>query len=439
MLNPAEIWRRVTEPPELITQPRLRRLSHLLLSILSVLMVVALLTFCSLSLWVILVVDPVRKRYLSMVYPFIPLAIVFFVTVAAILARKGRYLLAARIVVAAAFAISVAEVLISRNVEVMYFGITAIVLSSILLSLVDTLATYVIVIAGYLIVMSVLPGIGLTDVINPITIATVIGAVSIAASSVNDKDLEQIQAQTSDLAKNHDRILDAKKMEAIARLSSGLAHEFNNVMMAIGANAQIIERTTNGGARERARRINLSTVRAAHLTERLLAFSEQQLLHPTMVDIDEVMESHKQWLRSSLRDNITLRLIPTAEQIILNIDVELFCEAIRLLAMKAQENIPGSGTIAIRTEIADLAQGDEQHLPSGAYCAVVISNSGMVEREGAANRVAEPFFTDGEFGIEDMKLAAAYGTVRQSGGLIETGFDPELGATFVVTVPRQKR
>jgi signal transduction histidine kinase len=158
-----------------------------------------------------------------------------------------------------------------------------------------------------------------------------------------------------------------------------------------------------------------------------------------MVDIDEVMESHRQWLRSSLRDNITLRLIPTAERIILNIDVELFCEAIRLLAMKAQENIPGYGTIEIRTEIADLAQGDEQHLPSGAYCAVIISNSGMVEREGAANRVAEPFFTDGEFGIEDMKLAAAYGTVRQSGGLIETGLDPELGATFVVTVPRQKR
>ncbi len=133
-------------------------------------------------------------------------------------------------------------------------------------------------------------------------------------------------------------------MEAIARLSSGLAHEFNNIMMAIRANAEIIERKANGGIGEYATRINQSTVRAAHVTEGLLSFSEQQLLQPTTVDIDQVMEGHKLSLKASVRDTITLR-----------------------------------------TEIVDLLSGEELHLPAGSYCRVVISNRGPVPAEGSVN------------------------------------------------------
>jgi signal transduction histidine kinase len=374
---------------------------------------------------------------LTTVYPFIPLAVVSFVTVAAILARRGRYFFAARIIVFAGSASAFSEVLIAGNLEQIHFATMPIVVASILLSPYDTLAIYGITIAGYLILPSVMPGIRLTEVTNPIIVATVIGVVSLAASIVHKRDLKQIMVQTAELVESQDRILDAKKMEAIARLSSGLASQFDIIVKAIRANSQVIERTSSGGARERARRIALSTVRAAHLTERLLAVSEQQLLQPTVVDIDEVMQGHKQRLKSSVRDNITLHLIPSAERKILNIDVKLFCEAIRLLVMKAQENIPGHGTIAIQTKIADLSQGDEQDLPAGAYCAIVISNSGVTKMGRVETRVFEPFFTSGEFGTGDMDLAAAYGTIRQSGGLVETKIDPDLGTTFVVTIPRQ--
>jgi len=156
------------------------------------------------------------------------------------------------------------------------------------------------------------------------------------------------------------------------------------------------------------------------------------------VDLDEVMKSHKELIASSVRENITVHIRPSDEKKMLNIDVELVCEAIQTLVRKAQENIPGHGAITIRTQMADLSQRDEFHLPAGAYCSVKVSNSGPVETQSIKNDVFEPFFTTGEFGTGDMDVAAAYGIVRQSGGLIEMKFEPECGSIFVVTLPLQK-
>ncbi len=437
MLNLAEFWRRATEPPLQITQPELRRRSRLLLSIIAIFVILLTLTFVSIPLRIRLTVDPVQKHYLSTVYPFIQLAIAVALIISASFGRKGRYFVAARVLVGAASAIAFSDVLSSHSMDTIDFAIISVVLSSILLTPLDTIAVWAITVAGYLMLPGLLADVGSPNMVNVVILTTIIGAVSLGAMSVHRKDLSQIHEQTAQLAKNHDRLHDARKMEAIARLSSGLAHEFNNIMMAIRANAQIIERKANGGISEYATRINQSTVRAAHVTEGLLSFSEQQLLQPTTVDIDQVMEGHKLRLKASVRDNITLRVRPSTGQKTVNIDVDLFCEAIQTLVRKAQENIPGHGTITIRTEIADLLSGEELHLPAGSYCRVVISNSGPVPAEGGDNRLFEPFFTFGEFGTGDMDLAAAYGTVRQSGGVIETKLDPDLGATFVVMIPRQ--
>jgi signal transduction histidine kinase len=394
--------------------------------------------FLSLPFRIAGTVDAVQKQNLSTVFPFILLGVAAATLFATIVARKGNYSFSARTFVTAISTMAFVEISLTRNMLVVSFPIIAVVLCSVLLSPLDTVGTYVITIAGYLILPAVTPGILLSGMTDAIILTTIVGGISLAASVVHRRDLKQIESQTAEIAKNSERLQDAKKMEAIARLSSGLAHEFNNIMTAIRANAQHIESTTNGDVSESAERIHLSTVRAACLTEGLLSFSEQQLLDPTTVDIDEVMKSHKEQLASTVRENITLHLRPSDEKKILNIDVGLFCEAIQTLVRKAQENIPGHGIITIRTKIADLSRTDKLHLPAGPYCAIIISNSGTIETGVAENRVFEPFFTTGEFGTGDLDLAAAYGIVRQSGGLIETEVDPDSGVTFVVMIPRQE-
>ncbi|HUX13610.1 MAG TPA: histidine kinase dimerization/phospho-acceptor domain-containing protein [Spirochaetia bacterium] len=436
MLGFAKVWHRLTDPPRTMTDPEQRRRMHLLLSILTIMWIPILQGFLSLPFRIAGTVDVVQKQNLSTVFPFILLGVAAATLFATILARKDHYSFGARAIVTATSAMAFVEIMLTSNILVVNFPIIAVVLCSVLLSPLDTVGAYAITIAGCLIVPAVTPGISLSDMNDTIVLATIVGGVSLAASVVHRRDLKQIEAQTAELARNSDRILGAKKMEAIARLSSGLAHEFNNIMTAIRANAQLIESMSTGNAGESAKRIHLSTVRAARLTEGLLSFSEQQLLEPTTVDIDEVMKSHKQRLKAAVRENVSVHLHLSDEKKILNIDVELVCEAIQALVRKAQENIPGHGSITIRTKIADLSLGDELHLPAGAYCSVTVSNSGPAASNAGENRVFEPFFTTGEFGTGDLYLAAAYGTVRQSGGSVEMKVDPEFGAAFVVMIPR---
>ncbi|HUX52717.1 MAG TPA: histidine kinase dimerization/phospho-acceptor domain-containing protein [Spirochaetia bacterium] len=270
----ARVWHWLTDPPATITDPEQRRRLHLLLSILTIMWIPILQGFLSLPFRIVGTVDVVQKQNVSTIFPFILLGVAAAMLFATILARKGLYLFSARTIVTAISTMAFAELMLTSNMLVVDFPIIAVVLCSVLLSPLDTVGTYIITIAGYLIVPVVTPGLLLSHMNDAIVLTTIVGGVSLAASALHRRDLRQIEAQTAEMARNSDRVQCAKKMEAIARLSSGLADEFNNIMTAIRANAQHIEITTNDDVGETAKRIHRSTVRAARLTEGLLSFSE---------------------------------------------------------------------------------------------------------------------------------------------------------------------
>ncbi len=262
----------------------------------------------------------------------------------------------------------------------------SIVLCSVLLPPLDTIATYVIVMIGYLIVPGIVAGITILDVSGAMIVATVIGTLSLTATIFRTRDRTQIVAQAAELVRIQDRLRDTEKMEAIASLSSGIASEFSRIVTAVSADAQLIENSGAGAAPERAKSIRRAAERAGRLTDRLLSFSEQQTLHPAIVDIDKEMRTHEQILKSLVRENIAVLLRPSLEIKILRVDVEHFCQAIQTLVRKTQENIPGGGTIVVETRIADLPRGDGVSLSAGAYCVIIISNSGPVETRVAETR-----------------------------------------------------
>ncbi len=296
---------------------------------------------------------------------------------------------------------------------------------------------YAITFAGYLLVPTLVPTVVLKDMINILVITSVVGGVSLAAVSSRINSLKQIAEQAATLEKNRDLLVDEKKMEAVARISAGVGHEFKNILRRINDHAESVERRSNDPAVEIANRVLQATGRASRMTEKLLSFSEQQLLNPALVEIGMVMKQREEKIRSALRPGVTLDLRNTPEPKILHIDVEHFCDAIEVLVRKAAENIPEKGTVRIRTRSVRLQQGEDNRLAAGTYCEFIIGNSGPPPIQQDRISVFEPFFTLGEFGTGDMNLAAVYGIVRQSGGQVETQVDRELGSIFVVMVPIQ--
>ncbi len=314
-------------------------------------------------------------------------------------------------------------------------AIAALMMCGILLSTLDTAILYACIIAGYVILSAVIPGVALSDMAGKMLATTVVGCVSLAATIVRGRNHRQIIAQAAKLTRFRDRILDARNMEPAARYSSAVAQEINKIVASISSDAQIAQREGGETAIEPARRIRQATDRAERLIAGLFSFGEQRPVHLTTVDIDAVMKEREPRLSSSMREGVELFLRLSPETKVLRIDVERFYNAIYTLIRKAEKSIPGHGTITIETTVTDLPLGNDLEMPAGDYCTVIIDSTGPETGDGS--QVFEPFFTTGEFGTGDMDLAAAYGTVRQSGGQIEAKSNGQHGSMFVVTVPRQ--
>jgi signal transduction histidine kinase len=329
------------------------------------------------------------------------------------------------------------EILSTRTTVMIDMPVVAIVLCGIMLSPIETLGAYVVTVAGYGILGATIFSAASWNPVDSIALSTVVGGMSYAISFLHARNIDEINEQATELASYEVSLVVARKKETIARLSAGIAHEFNNILMIVSGNAEILESTTNVIAVECAQRIRRSTGHAAHLVETVLSLSEQQMLRLTTFDLDEAMAHQQELLQAAMGGNIAILLRRSSESKIVQIDEKLFFDAARILARKAQEGLEGHGVVTIRTGAVNLGPGDADHLPAGPYAVVTIGNGRPAGPEDRVFAPFDPFFLTGCIGNRELDLLAADGIVRQCKGRIELGRDPELGNTFVIMVPRQ--
>jgi len=436
VISPARVWHCFFDSRSSLETPELRRRRRLLNFVLVGFWLMWLMILSLIPLQISETVDVVRKHALSTTYPVYLLVMTVFAVTATLSARRGRYTFAARTVVLATSILSFAELVTIQDLRVVDFALIPVVLCGILLSRVDTVVMYAITFVAYLLVPTLIHTAVMTDMVSILVITTVVGAASFAAASSRVRSLKQMADQAETLERNRDLLVDQRKMEAVARISAGMGHEFKDILRSINDHAESIERGPDDSTVEIAKRVLHSSGRADRIADQLLSFSEQLLLNPASVEIGTVVKEHEEKLRSALRPGIALDLRNSPEPKMLRIDTERFCEAIGVLVRKAAESIPEEGTITIQTRTVNLQEGDDNKLQApGMYCKFMIGNGGPGPTHQKGVHMFEPFFTFGEFGTGDMNLAAAYGIIRQSGGSVELGFDPALGSVFAVMVP----
>ncbi|NQU72891.1 MAG: PAS domain S-box protein, partial [Rhodospirillales bacterium] len=100
----------------------------------------------------------------------------------------------------------------------------------------------------------------------------------------------------------------SQKMEVVGQLTGGVAHEFNNLLMVVLGNLELIE---DGFGDEEARRRLLETakkaaIRGGDLTQRLLAFSRRQDLRAKSIDLNELVDGLVDMSRRTLGESVTV-------------------------------------------------------------------------------------------------------------------------------------
>jgi two-component system, cell cycle sensor histidine kinase and response regulator CckA len=236
-----------------------------------------------------------------------------------------------------------------------------------------------------------------------------------------------------------ERLAQAEKMEAIGRLAGGVAHDFNNLITVISGYAEILLARSELDGREHLTEIRHAADQAASLTRQLLAFSRRQVLHPRVIDVDEIVAAMEPMVRRIIGRDVTVavRLADGAKTV--KADRSQLERVILNLAANARDAMPDGGRLTIETGTVHF---DREFVASrgegtaGPNVLLSVSDTGVGMSEDIQRQAFEPFFTTKEPGAgTGLGLATVFGVVKQSGGSIYVYSEPGRGTTFKIYLP----
>lgn len=228
-------------------------------------------------------------------------------------------------------------------------------------------------------------------------------------------------------------LLHSQKMKAVGQLTGGLAHDFNNLLAVIIGSLELV--SPDSPEMPRISRALKAAGRGALLTQRLLAFSRKQALHPQAVEMQPLLENLAELMRHSLPATLTLSIEAQSPAWAAWIDVGQLENAIINLVMNARDAMEGqSGVIRLRTWNQRVTRSDGRRQD---MVALDVIDSGCGMSQAIKAQVFEPFFTTKPTGSgSGLGLSMVYGFVRQSGGRVEIESAPGEGTTVRLHLPR---
>jgi CheY-like chemotaxis protein len=238
-----------------------------------------------------------------------------------------------------------------------------------------------------------------------------------------------------------EQISRSQKLEAVGQLTGGIAHDFNNLMAIVMGNLELAQEQTkpNTPVRTSIENALKAVERGATLTKQLLSFSRRQVLSPTVTDIQQLVEDTLALLERTLGGHIQIIKKQTDAEIFVNIDGDIFGNAIVNLALNARDAMPDGGTLTVQTAMVKLegeAVGLNKELAHGGYALITVSDTGIGMNKDIVKQVLEPFFTTKEVGKgSGLGLSMAYGFVAQSNGYFDIVSKEGEGTTISIYLP----
>lgn len=231
------------------------------------------------------------------------------------------------------------------------------------------------------------------------------------------------------------------KMQAVARLAGGVAHEFNNLMTRVMGHAELGEDLLAPGADARLefQQIRTAAERAAALTSQLLAFSGRQRARLDRLDLAAWLRGAFPEVVRGLPNGVTADLKVAADAAPVWADAAQLAIAIAQITANAAEAMPDGGRVTIA-----LVRHDLEHtlatpllrVPAGAYVAVHVRDTGRGIPADDLAAICDPFFsTKAPHLAAGLGLASVYGIVAAHGGGLAVESTVGTGTTISVYLP----
>ncbi len=271
---------------------------------------------------------------------------------------------------------------------------------------------------------------------------SIVSVVSNAAPILRNGAVHGVRGCFTDVSaikKLQEQIWNARRLEAIADLAGGVAHQFNNALAVIAGNLELMESLGPGKEElhDYITPIGHSCERLRQLTAHLLAYARGGQYKTESIDLRSLIETALPRLKSALKpfiqmetdlqpglwrvnaDAVQLQMVLTA--IVTNSDEAIENEG-RLRITLQNEMVPTTGPLV------------EEGLKPSRHVCLTVEDTGRGMDAETHQRLFTPFFSTKFFG-RGLGLAAAYGIVRNHGGVILVDSTPGEGTRVRVYLP----
>jgi nitrogen-specific signal transduction histidine kinase/CheY-like chemotaxis protein len=227
-----------------------------------------------------------------------------------------------------------------------------------------------------------------------------------------------------------------QKLEALGRLTGGIAHEFNNLLQTLTTALQMASLTsTQPKVQSLIDTCKRTISRATALTGQLGSFGRVQEARLMTVDPYEQLSNSVQLIRNVLRQGIALELACEDDLWPVTVDPLQFDLALLNLAINARDAMPGGGSLSIGARNCVLEPTHERS--GGDYVLVTVTDTGTGMEPDVLARALDPFFTTKEPGKgTGLGLAQAYAFATQSQGSLALSSTPGQGTRVELYLPR---
>jgi signal transduction histidine kinase len=231
-------------------------------------------------------------------------------------------------------------------------------------------------------------------------------------------------------------------MECIGQLASGVAHNFNNVLAVIRANAELILMRSGSLESEYCkclRQITSASDRAANLTRQMLTLSRKQTVQLRPLDLQILVRELAKMLQGVVGANIEVLYTNAIEGAFVMADRSMLEQTVLNLAINARDAMPDGGQLRIGVEkVCPPQPGTTAHLKlrTGQFYGLKVSDTGTGINSEDLPHIFEPFFTTKEPGKgTGLGLSTVYGIVKQHEGWVEVASRVGEGTTFDIILP----
>jgi PAS domain S-box-containing protein len=257
------------------------------------------------------------------------------------------------------------------------------------------------------------------------------------------RDITERRQTQKALEEAREALFQSQKMEAVGQLTGGVAHDFNNLLQAISGSLEMVERRLAAGRNDVAQHMAAARTamdRAAHLTQRLLAFARRQPLKPEYTNLNALVPGMRDLIQKSVGEAVQVEIRLAEELWPIWADANQVESALLNLAINSRDAMPEGGRLTVETSNTHLDAayiGSEPEVQPGDYVMLAVTDTGTGMSPNVLARAFEPFFTTKPVGQgTGLGLSQLYGFAQQSGGHVRIESEVGRGTSVKLYLPR---